>query len=65
MTDKEKLDYLIEAMRNVAQAIDNETPDMALWEIRRAMKTIEEWDGNGADIAVAALLRVTRPCQPH
>ena len=48
MTDKEKLDYLIEAMRTISQAIDNETPDMALWEIRRAVKTIEEWDGNGA-----------------
>ena len=48
MTDKEKLDYLIGAMRHIAQAIDNETPDMALWEIRRAVKMIEEWDGNGA-----------------
>ena len=48
MTDKEKLDYLIEAMRHIAQAIDNETPDMALWEIRRAVKMIEEWDGDGA-----------------
>lgn len=44
MTDKEKLDYLIGAMRNIAQAIDNETPDMALWEIRRAVKMIEEWE---------------------
>lgn len=44
MTDKEKLDYLIEAMRNVAQAIDNETPDMALWEIWRAVKMIEGWE---------------------
>ncbi|MCE5180576.1 MAG: hypothetical protein LLG15_02120 [Betaproteobacteria bacterium] len=48
MTDKEKLDYLIEAMRDIAQAIDNEKPDVALWEIRRAVNTIEEWDGNGA-----------------
>ena len=48
MTDKEKLDYLIEAMRHIAQAIDNETPDMALWEIRRAVKMIEELDGNRA-----------------
>ena len=44
MTDKEKLDYLIGAMRNISQAIDNETPDMALWEIRRAVKMIEEWE---------------------
>ena len=44
MTDKEKLDYLIEAMRTISQAIDNETPDMALWEIRRAVKMIEEWE---------------------
>ena len=44
MTDKEKLNYLIEAMRHIARAIDNETPDMALWEIRRAVKMIEEWE---------------------
>lgn len=47
MTDtqyaKERLDYLIEKVRIMAEAIDNEAPDMALWEIRRVVKVIDSW----------------------
>lgn len=48
MTTEQKLEYLIAAVKAMANAVDNETPDMALWEIRRAVKMIEEWDGNRA-----------------
>lgn len=45
MSDQEKITYLVETLRNIARAIDNEAPDLALWEIRRAVKQLEEWDG--------------------
>ena len=44
MTPEEKLGYLMESVRTMAQAIDNETPDLALWELRRVIAKMEEWD---------------------
>jgi hypothetical protein len=44
LTDKEKIDYLIEALKTVSNAIDNEAPSMALWEVRRVMQTIDSWN---------------------
>lgn len=43
MTDAEKLAYLIEKIRVVNQAIDNEMPDKALLELRRTQQMIEGW----------------------
>ena len=40
----EQLGYLKQSIRNMANAIDNETPDLALWEIRRVVQAMEEWD---------------------
>lgn len=39
----EQLGYLKQSIRNITNAIDNETPDLALWEIRRVVATMEEW----------------------
>lgn len=44
MTSEEKLCYLMESIRTMAQAIDNEAPDMMLWELRRVIAKMEEWD---------------------
>lgn len=44
MTTEEKLGYLIESIRTMAQAIDNEAPDMMLWELRRVIAAMEGWD---------------------
>ena len=46
MTTEEKLGYLMESIRTMAQAIDNEAPDMMLWELRRVIAAMEEWDEN-------------------
>ena len=46
MTTEEKLGYLMESIRIMAQAIDNEAPDMMLWELRRVIAKMEEWDEN-------------------
>ena len=43
MTDAEKLAYLIEKIRVVNQAIDNEMPSEALLELRRTQQMIEGW----------------------
>ena len=43
MTPEEKLGYLMESIRTMAQAIDNKTPDMMLWELRRVITKMEEW----------------------
>ena len=40
----ERFEYLKESIRSMANAIDNETPDLALWEIRRVVAAIEAWD---------------------
>lgn len=44
MTTNEKLIYLMESIRIMDQAIDNEAPDLALWELRRVIAKMEEWD---------------------
>ena len=46
MTDKEKLEYLVEKLNIVCAAIDNEMPDEALLELRRTVQTVEQWNGN-------------------
>lgn len=38
-----RLAYLIEKIRVVSQAIDNEMPDEALLELRRTQQAIEGW----------------------
>lgn len=44
MSDKEKIQYLVDALKTVSNAIDNQAPSMALWEIRRVIQTVESWD---------------------
>ncbi len=44
MTDEQKLDYLISAVTAMGNAINNEAPAMALWEIRLAVQMIEAWE---------------------
>ena len=44
MTTNEKLIYLMESIRIMAQAIDNEAPDLALRKIRILVEQMEEWD---------------------
>jgi hypothetical protein len=44
MNDTEKLNYLIEAIKIISNSINNESPDMALWEVNRVMQTIEQWE---------------------
>jgi hypothetical protein len=39
----DRLDYLIEKIRVVNQAIDNSMPDEALLELRRTQQAIEGW----------------------
>lgn len=39
-----RLEYLKTAIRTMANAIDNEAPDLALREIRRVVQMMEEWD---------------------
>lgn len=43
MTDKEKVEYLIEKMRIIGSAIDNHMPSEALLEVRRTIQTIDSW----------------------
>ena len=43
MTTEEKLGYLIASIRAMANAVDNEAPDMMLWELRRVIAKMEEW----------------------
>lgn len=40
----EQLGYLKQSIRSMANAIDNEAPDLALLEIRRVVQAMEEWD---------------------
>lgn len=51
MTTNEKLIYLMESIRIIANAIDNEFPDEALWEIRRMCAMIDYWEQNNASVA--------------
>lgn len=44
MTTEEKLGYLMESIRTMANAIDNEAPDLALRKIRILVEQMEEWD---------------------
>ena len=40
----ERLEYLKSSIRTMANAIDNEAPDLALREIRRVVQVMEGWD---------------------
>lgn len=42
----ERLEYLKQSIRTMANAIDNEAPDLALREIRRVVQAMEGWDEN-------------------
>ena len=44
MTDSEKLTYLIDKIAIMANAIDNESPSMLLWELRRVVEQVETWE---------------------
>ena len=44
MTDSEKMSYLIEKIKTMANAVDNQTPSMLLWELRRVTEQIECWE---------------------
>jgi hypothetical protein len=44
MNDNEKLEYLIEKIRVMNQAVDNSMPDELLLELRRTQQKIEGWD---------------------
>lgn len=44
MSDTEKLQYLINTLKSINNSIDNQSPDLALWEIRRIISTIESWE---------------------
>lgn len=41
MTELEKIDYLVEAIKCMNNAVDNSAPDLASLEIRRAAIMIE------------------------
>ena len=49
MTDQEKLQRLIESIKTITNTIDNCSPDMALWEIRRVAAMIEDWESDSID----------------
>lgn len=44
MSDTEKLKLLIDTIKTISNAVNNESPDMALWEINRIMPIIESWE---------------------
>lgn len=44
MTDTEKLEYLIEKIAIMNNAVDNEMPSEALLELRRTQQMIEGWN---------------------
>ena len=44
MTNEEKIEFLIETIKTISNAIDSGAPSMALWELRRAMPVIESWE---------------------
>lgn len=41
---KSRIDYLIEKVRVMNNAIDNQMPSEALLELRRTLQTVEGWD---------------------
>lgn len=44
----ERLEYLKSSIRTMANAIDNEAPDMMLWELRRVIAAMEEWESENS-----------------
>ena len=44
MTDKDKLDYLIETIKAMCNAMDNELTGEILNELMRAKARIEDWE---------------------
>lgn len=44
MNDAEKLNLLIETIKTMSNAVNNESPDMVLWEMNRIMQIIENWE---------------------
>ena len=44
MTDTDKLEYLVEAIKTMANAMDNELTGEILRELMRAKERIEEWE---------------------
>jgi hypothetical protein len=44
MTIEEKLEYLIEKIRVMNNAVNNETPDFALLEIERVCQMLDGWN---------------------
>jgi hypothetical protein len=49
MTTEEKMEYLIEKIRVMNQAVDNAMPSEMLLELRRTQQTIEGWDNAPAE----------------
>jgi hypothetical protein len=41
---RKKVDYLIEKIEVMNNAVDNECPDMALQELRRTKQKLENWE---------------------
>lgn len=44
MTTEEKLTYLIDKIRTMNNAVNNEAPDLAILELDRIMQTIDGWE---------------------
>lgn len=44
MSDTEKLTYLIDKIRTMNNAVNNEAPGFAILELDRIMQTIDGWD---------------------
>jgi hypothetical protein len=44
MTTEEKLEYLIEKIRIMNNAVNNGTPDFALLEIERVCQMLDGWN---------------------
>lgn len=43
----DRLEYLKSSIRTMANTIDNEAPDMMLWELRRVVAKMEDWEKDG------------------
>jgi hypothetical protein len=43
---KKRNEFLVEAIKVIDAAINNESPDLALWEINRVNQAIGEWNGS-------------------
>lgn len=44
MTDKEKLQFLTDKISVMTNTVDNQSPSMLLWELRRVAEVIESWE---------------------